>query len=177
MSVQYPSVYKTNTSGHLFQAGLSFLIFIGSIWMYVQPLKFDQVSLETVNLFALLLMLISAIVFGISSLRIVRPTAELEFLSDGFNFKVGISTIVKVPWETVQDLSFINNGEYLLLPVFVSNSADIIRKTKGWAQFVLKARFKNYKTPVLLSSKRLHVNAEELKLSFVQHWNKYRHSS
>jgi uncharacterized membrane protein YwzB len=176
MSIHYPSIYKTNTTGHLFQAIITFLIFLVAIWMYIQPLKFDKVSPEAVNMVALVMMLVTGIIFGISILRLLRPAPELEFLANGFKFKVGTSTIIFIPWESVQELSFVKDGDYLLLPVIISNPAQIIRESKGWSKLVLKARFKNYKTPVLLSSKRLHIDAEELKLSFVQHWNKFRHS-
>lgn len=176
MSQPYPSIYKSNTSGHVFQAVITSLFFFAAIWLYIQPVKIDKVSNETINTFAIILMLITGIIFLVSILRILSSGPELEFTQEGFKFKVGTSSIVLIPWNTIQDVSFIKSGKHILLAVHISNPAEIVRNSKAWAKLVLLARLKNYRTPVLLSSKRLHTDSEELKLAFVQYWNKFRHA-
>jgi len=171
----YPSVFKSNLSGHIFQAVSSGLIFLVSLWMLVISIDFANIPKNLVNAVLIVVMLLSFAILFISILRLIKPLPELEYLESGFNCKVGTSTLIHVKWEDVEDLAFVSVEKEQVLAVLLKQPSLAIRPFRGWASLVMKARLKKYGTPVILSAKRLNINLDDLKVGFVHHWNQFRH--
>ena len=175
MSRTYPSVFKSNLSGHIFQALISGCVFSVSLWMLIISIDFDRIPKVLVNTVLISITVLSFIILLVSILRFIKPLPELEYLERGFSFKVGTSTLIHVNWEDVEDLAFVSVENEQVLAVMLKRPSLAIRPLRGWASVVMKVRLKKYGTPVILSARRLHVNLDDLKVGFVHHWNKYRH--
>lgn len=176
MNTIYPSLFKSNRIGHIFQAGISGVFFSICTWLLIISVSFANIPQYLVNSILIVIGLFSFAVLLISILRLLKPIPELEYLESGFNCKVGTSTRMQIKWEEVEDLAFVSGKKEQVLAVMLKRPSSAIRPFRGWASVVMKARLKNYGTPVILSAKRLNISLEDLKSGFVYYWNQYRHT-
>lgn len=172
--MNYPTEYKSNRIGHTFQAILAVILLILSGSILLRPAMFTNIPAALVITVCSILLMLAAGLLYISVLRLVTPLPELKYHKDGFDCKIGTYTLLHVKWEDVQDLAFINTKNEQILAVSLQKAASYIRPYRGWASTVMRARLKNYGTPVILSAKRLHISFEELQLGFVHYWNVYK---
>lgn len=175
MSVNHPSVFESNRTGHIFQAIVSAIVLAVSSWLYAIEVGFANIPKLFVFSVLYVLIGVSVIILLLSILRLLKPIPELKYSEEGFDCKVGTSTLIHIPWAEVDDLAFVSEEKEQVLAIILKNPASVIRQSRGWAATVLRARLKNYRTPIILSAKRLNISLEDLKLGFVHHWNQYRH--
>lgn len=175
MSSNYQSVFQSNRTGHIFQAIVNFAVLAVSYWLCAIEVGFANIPKLLVFSVLCILIAASAIILILSILRLFKPIPELKYSEQGFDCKVGTSTLIHIPWADVEDLAFVSDEKEQILAIILKNPTSVIRHSRGWASAVLRARLKNYRTPIILSAKRLNISLEDLKLGFVYHWNQYRH--
>lgn len=176
MSKVYPSEYKSNRLGQSFQAIISSVSIAICCWALFSPLRLSDVPNSVLQTILGFLLILSMILLYLSILRLITPLPELRYHANGFDCKVGNYTLLQVKWEDVVDLAFINTDKEQVLAVILEKPSVYIRPLRGWASVIMKARLKNYGTPIILSARKLHTPFEQLQLGFVHHWNNYKHS-
>lgn len=169
MCAEYPSVFKSNTSGHIVQGLFALPLFILGIWLLVNPLRLSNIPSSLILSGSLFITLISGLTLVFSILRILRPIPELEFTNQGFSIKVGLYTRLSIAWEDVLEVSFINEGGHQILAVMIKHPNTLNSLLRGWARIVIRSRQNHYGTPVILTSKRLRRPFEEIQHTFVWH--------
>lgn len=174
MSNAYPAEYKSNRIGQGFQAITSSVLICLCTWFLFSRLHFSNIPESLVYSVVWSILILSLILLYFSVLRLINPLPELRYHDLGFDCKIGNYTLVHVKWEDVKDLAFINTDKEQILAIILDKPSVYIRPLGGWTSIKMKARLKNYGTPIILSSKKLHIPFEKLQLGFVHYWNQYK---
>ena len=175
MDKEYPSIYKSNRLGHIFQAVTSTILLLFSSWLLLISVGFDGIPQNLVFLILGIVALASLVVLLLSILRLYKPIPKLQYHAHGFDCTIGTSTLIQIKWEEVENLAFVSAKNEEVIAIILKRPASIIRRYRGWASLVMKARLKNYGTPIIFSAKDLNISLDEMKLGFVHYWNKHRH--
>lgn len=171
MSTNLPTTIPLS-KGKLLLSSLGAFAFVAiGFWFVLDPPSRTGSSMESVLI--MVLGLVSILFFGGIALLVIRKLFDqrpgLVIDERGLMDNSGGLSAGQILWKDIEDISVLKIQRQRLILILVNNPQDYIdRQSNGWKRKLMAMNYRQYGTPVSISSNGLKISFDEL-LEMLKH--------